>query len=317
MAGRTRRISHEPLTLEIDDLPVFPTDIFGDPVDSDEQAEDSEAPNEAPNEAPAAPEWDFPPLESGTPSEAIVVAAPKGGQGKTTLAVNLAAGLAEIAPNSVVLVDGDLQFGDVTASLALEPERTIIDAIAAVDDELVLKTTLTHDPRGFFVAASAPSPELADQVSAAGLGALIDRLRTLFRFVIVDTTPGLGEETLAIFEHVTDAVFVTNMGVPSLRALRSEFEVLTALGLMPANRHVVANFTDRVSGLTVRDLEHIIGCPVDIEIPRSSAAVLAANRGVPLIHDDARDPASKAIRSLVRRITTDARPKRRMFPRKR
>ena len=72
-------------------------------------------------QAPPAPEWEFPPLEAGVPTEAIAVVAPKGGQGKTTIAINLATGLAEVAPNSVVLVDADLQFGDITAALGLSP----------------------------------------------------------------------------------------------------------------------------------------------------------------------------------------------------
>ncbi|MGI9824296.1 AAA family ATPase [Agromyces sp. Marseille-Q5079] len=277
------------------------------PVESDETAE----------AVPAGPRWEFPPLPSDTPSEALAVVAPKGGQGKTTMSINLASGLAEVAPNSVVLVDADLQFGDITAALALQPEHTIVDAVAAVDDELVLKTMLTHHRDGFFVIASAPSPEFADQVPAAALGVLIERLRKLFRYVIIDTTPGLGEHSLVVLEHVTDAVFVMNMGVPSLRAVRTEFELLRTVGLMPANRHIVVNFADKQSGLTVRDVEHIIGAPVDVEVPRSSAVLLASNRGVPLIHDDVRDPAARGIRSLVMRIAPEAFPKRTWIHRKR
>ena len=131
------------------------------------------------------------------------------------------------------------------------PERTIVDAVAeSALDELVLKTALTHHADGFFVVASAPSPELGDTISAAALGRLIEQLRAIFRYVVVDTTPGLGEHTLVALEHVTDAIFVTNMGVPSLRALRTEFELLTTLGLMPGNRHVVVNQTDKNSGIT-------------------------------------------------------------------
>ncbi|MFE6964542.1 CpaE family protein [Agromyces sp. NPDC057679] len=267
---------------------------------------------------PAPPEWEFPPLEAGVPTEAIAVVAPKGGQGKTTIAINLATGLAEISPNSVVLVDADLQFGDITAALALEPERTIVDAVSdAADDEIVLKTTLTHHADGFFVVASAPSPELGDQIRPGALARLIDRLRATFRYVVIDTTPGLGEHTLVTLEHVTDAVFVTNMGVPSLRALRTEFELLSTVGLMPGNRHIVVNQTDKNSGLTIKDVEKIIGAPVDIEVPKSSAVLLASNRGVPLIHDDVRDPAAKAIRSIVLRIAPEAFPKRSRIQRRR
>lgn len=264
-----------------------------------------------PVEAPAEIEWEFPPLESGIPSEAIAVVAPKGGQGKTTIAINLATGLAEVAPNSVVLVDADLQFGDITAALNLKPERTIVDAVAdTAQDELVLKTALTHHPDGFFVVASAPSPELGDAVLSGALGRLIERLRETFRYVVVDTTPGLGDHTLAAIEHVTDAVFVSNMSVASLRAMRTEFQMLTTLGLMPNNRHFVLNQVDKMSGLTVKDAEALVGAPIDVAVPKSSAVLLASNRGVPLIHDDVRDPAARAVRSVVMRIAPDAFPKR-------
>lgn len=265
-------------------------------------------PEPKPEPDPAEPEWVFPPdLETGTRTEVIAVVAPKGGQGKTTLAINLATGLAEVALNSVVLVDADLQFGDITAALALDAQRTIVDAVAFdATDELVLKTTLTHHEDGFFVIASAPSPELGDSITAPSLAALVQRLRTLFRYVVVDTTPGLGEHTLTMIEHSTDAVFVSNMGVPSLRALRTEFELLKQVGLLPVNRHVVLNFTDKLSGITIKDAENILGTPVSVDVPRSSAVLLASNRGIPLIHDDVSDAAAKAIRSLIRRIAPEA-----------
>ncbi|MFF2389104.1 CpaE family protein [Agromyces sp. NPDC058104] len=308
-----------PPALEIDDMPFIglePADL--DLIADEPATEAEELVEPEPEPEPAAPEWEFPPIEAGVPTEAIAVVAPKGGQGKTTIAINLATGLAEIAPNSVVLVDADLQFGDITAALALEPERTIVDAVAdTAADELVLKTTLTHHDDGFFVVASAPSPELGDQVAPAALAELIDRLRATFRYVIIDTTPGLGEHTLITLEHVTDAVFVTNMGVPSLRATRTEFELLTKIGLMPGNRHVVVNQTDKNSGLTIKDVENIIGAPVDIEVPKSSAVLFASNKGVPLIHDDVRDPAAKAIRSIVLRIAPEAFPKRSKIQRRR
>ena len=295
-------------------------DVADSPEDSDHQTEteaDADI-TEVEEPAPEEPQWLFPPLEPGARSEAIAVVAPKGGQGKSTIAVNLAASLASIAPNSVVLVDGDLQFGDISIALALDPTHSIIDAVAPeAADELVLKTTLTHHPGGFFVVASAPSPELGDAVEPHSLGRLVERLRGFFRYVVVDSTPGLGEHTLNVLEHVTDAVFVSNMAVASLRALRAELSLLTTLGLMPVNRHVVLNFSDRMAGLTVKDAAAIVGAPIDVEIPRSPAVVLAANRGNPLIHDDPRDPAAKAFVALLARIARDDMPKRVRITRRR
>ncbi|MEF3402636.1 AAA family ATPase [Agromyces sp. CCNWLW203] len=307
-----------PLALEIDDMPFIESARLDAESALVSVATVSDSNDVEVATDPDVPEWEFPPIQAGSPTDAIAVIAPKGGQGKTTIAINLATGLAEVAPNSVVLVDADLQFGDITAALSLSPTRTIVDAVdEAATDELVLKTTLTHHEDGFFVVASAPSPELGDRVSPLSLARLIDQLRASFRYVVVDTTPGLGEHTLIALEHVTDAIFVTNMGVPSLRAMRTEFEILTKLGLMPSNRHIVVNQTDKNSGLSIRDVENIIGAPIDVEVPKSSAVLLASNRGVPLIHDDVRDPAARAIRSIVLRIAPEAFPKRSKIQRRR
>nr|WP_232528548.1 AAA family ATPase [Microbacterium sp. MAH-37] len=283
---------------------------MGIPIEPQSEPEPGPAPELEPEPEPEepTPTWEFPPLDSDQRPEAFAVVAPKGGQGKTTVSINLAAGLARIAPNSVVLVDADTQFGDITAALDLRPEGTIVEATSdAASDELILKTTLTHHAGDFFVVASAPSPELGDAIRPEALARLIQQLRGIFRYVVVDTTPGLGEQTLTVIEHVTDAVFVANLGVPALRALRTELEMLRTIGLLPANRRIVVNQSEKNVGITVKDAEQIIGAPVNVEVPRSSAVVLAGNRGVPLIDDDPRDAAARALMTLVAQIAPEAR----------
>lgn len=247
-------------------------------------------------------------------SRVISVVAPKGGQGKTTVAINLATGLAEVAPNSVVLVDADLQFGDIAHSLDLPLRRTLEELIDR--DDVTVKTALMHHPDDFFVIPAPRTPEDADLVDPTALAALLRQLAEIFRYVIVDTTPGLGEHTLAAIESSTDALFVSALTVPSLRALHSELKTLEKIDLLPAERRMVLNFVDRNGGLKVKDAATITGVPVDVVIPRSSAAVLAANRGVPLIHHDVRDPAAKALRELVVAYEPSALPTRRRIHRR-
>ena len=115
----------------------------------------------------------------------------------------------------------------------------------------------------------------------------------------------------------TDAVFVTNMGVPSLRAMRTEFELLAHARPHAGQSPRRAQPDRPLERAHRRDAENIIGAPVDVEVPESSAVLLASNRGVPLIHDDVRDPAAKAIRSIVLRIAPDAYPKRSKIHRRR
>jgi pilus assembly protein CpaE len=133
-----------------------------------------------------------------------------------------------------------------------------------------------------------------------------------FQYVVVDTTPGLGEHVLATLEQATDAVWVCGMDIPSIRGLHTSFDVLRELQLLPQGRHVVLNFADRRSGLTVQDVEATIGVPVDIVVPRSRAVPFSTNKGVPLLQDSSRDGAARAFAKLVERFD----PKRATQPQK-
>jgi len=245
--------------------------------------------------------------EGPTGTRIIAVMSPKGGVGKTTVTTNLAVGLGKVAPSSVVVVDLDLQFGDVASGLMLEPERTLADAVtgAAVQDSMVLKSYLTLHQSGVYALCAPLNPAQADQISGEQVGHLISQLATEFQYVVVDTAPGLGEHVLATLDRATDAVWVCGMDIPSIRGLRTGFRILDELNLVPENRHVVLNFADRRSGLTVQDVEATIGCPVDIVLPRSRAVPFSTNKGVPLLQDGSRDSAARGLAQLVDRLRPD------------
>ena len=260
----------------------------------------------------------IPPTPDSDRRQVIAVVAPKGGQGKTTIAINLATGLAEVAPNSVVLVDSDLQFGDVGNALDVVAVRTLADIVdSSVDDEMVLKTSLARHSDDFFVVPAPRTPEDADNVSAEDLARLITALSAIFSYVVIDTAPSLGDHTLAVLENATAGIFVSNMSVPALRAMHSELSVLAAAGLLPARRRLVLNFSDSTSGITPKDAARIVGTDFDVVVPRSTGVLLASNLGVPLIHHDVRDAAAKAIRSLVTDFEPSALPTRRRIYRRR
>ncbi|KRF08444.1 pilus assembly protein CpaE [Arthrobacter sp. Soil782] len=237
----------------------------------------------------------------------IGVFSPKGGVGKTTIASNIAVGLGKMAPMGVVLVDLDLQFGDVASNLYLNPEYSVRDAVSssASSDTMVLKAFLTPHPSGIYALCAPSNPADADSISADQLGALIKQLSAEFPYVVLDTGPGLTEHSLAALEQCTDAVWVTGMDVPSVRGLRSGLDVLGKLNLIPETRHVVLNFADSKTGLSVQDIEATLGAPVDVSIPRSRALSLATNRGVPLLQEEVRDPATKNLRGLVQRFNPE------------
>lgn len=236
----------------------------------------------------------------------ISVMSPKGGVGKTTVSTNLAVGLARSVPKGAVIVDLDLQFGDVASGLGLEPAHTITDAVhgSAAADTMVLKAFLAPHPSGAYALCAPLVPAEADLIKPSDVVTLVRQLSLEFPYVILDTSPGLGEVALAVLELATDAVWVCGMDIPSIRGLNHGLEVLRQLDLMPASNAVVLNFADKRTGLTVRDVETTIGLPVEIVLPHSRAVPFSTNAGVTMIQTSRRGPVTKGLAALLNKIET-------------
>ncbi|SHH16101.1 AAA family ATPase [Geodermatophilus nigrescens] len=242
----------------------------------------------------------------------IVVASPKGGVGKTTVSTNLAVGLAKAGVGPTVIVDLDVQFGDVASALALAPEYSLPDTVhgAASNDPLVLKTFLTRHPSGLYVVAGSESPAAGDAVTAEQVGRLIETLSHEFRYVVVDTAPGLSDHTLMALEKATDLVLMSSMDVPGVRGLRKELDVLQELGLVPAGRHLVINMADSAGALSMADVETTVGAPLDVVLPRTTAVPLSTNTGAPLLESGSRDAVARGLQTLLGRMLPDAGPRK-------
>jgi pilus assembly protein CpaE len=244
------------------------------------------------------------PAVAASDHRVVVVASSKGGVGKTTVATNLAVGLARSGAGSTVLVDLVLQFGDVASALALAPEYTLPDTVrgAASSDPLVLKTFLARHSSGLLVVAGSESPAAGDTVSAEQVATLLDTLRQEFRYVVVDTATGLSDHTLAALERCTDVVLMTAKDVPGIRGLRKELDLLTELGLLPAARHLVLNAVDPGGSLSMADVETAVGSPLDVVLPRNAAVPESTNTGLPLLLGTGRDPVSRGLEALLARL---------------
>lgn len=235
------------------------------------------------------------------PGRVLTVLSPKGGAGKTTVATNLAIGIAQSAPGSVVLVDLDVQFGDVATALSLDPEYTLDDVVhgAAVRDPIALKTHLTQHPSGLSVVCAPDNPAVADSITPDQVSALLAMLSTQFRYVVVDTAAGLEARTLAALDHTTDPVLLTTFDVPGARGLRKEIATLRELGMLTNARQVVLNFADPKAGLSVSDVEATIRSRVDLTVPFSKAVTASLNTGTPLLQQKPNDAASKQLKKLL------------------
>lgn len=239
-----------------------------------------------------------------TRGRVIVVLSPKGGSGKTMLAVNMSVSLARLSPGRVVLLDFDCQFGDVATSFGMEPDRTLTELPSVPQlDSSTVKLFLTQDEgSSLFVLPSSGRPSDADLVDEAFAAKLIELLAGEFEHVVIDTSAGIDERSLAAIAAATDLVFVASMDVSSVRNLVKELEIIDQLGVTAASRHFVLNRFDPKSGLRVDDIEAAVGMPVRHRVEASSAMLSAMNQGRPMTLTDRGSSVVRPIEELAAEI---------------
>lgn len=234
----------------------------------------------------------------------ITVVSPKGGSGKTIVSTNLAVGLATRAPGQVVLVDLDLQFGDVSYALGVTPQHTIANAVSALDDldATTLKVFLTRHGSGLYALCAPDDPAAGEEIPASAVPRVVGLIASQFDYVVIDTPGGLTEHTLAALDLSTDVVLLADLDVPSARGLRKALDALDMLGMRWPHRHFVLNRADSRVGLDKSGIAAAAGLPVDLELPSSRHVPLSLNEGRPLLSDNPRSPASRRLTELVERI---------------
>ncbi len=231
-------------------------------------------------------------------AQVITVLSPKGGSGKTTVSTNLAVTLARSHPGDVVLVDLDLQFGDVAHALRVIPEFTLADATSATADSTALKSFLTSR-ESLYVLCAPQQPEDADDISAEVVRSVLQQLHKSFSIIVVDTPAGLDETTLEAIDQATDLVFVTSTDVPSVRAVQKELDILDRMGVEKPTRHLVMNRSNAKVGLDINDITLTTGLDINAQVPSNRQVPIAMNRGIPIVELDAKSPPARNIIGLA------------------
>ena len=241
--------------------------------------------------------------------QVIAVYSPKGGTGKTTIAVNLACVLRRNGA-SVALFDGVMQFGAVRHLLPVPPStRSIVDLPAGAAMRASLSEAIWEGPGGIAVLLAPPRPEEADLVAATELANAVGLLADTHDYVIVDTPVRLSDDTLAILDASSAILMiVTYMGatIANTRAAIDTFEALGYKGQKPIL--LVVNQSDSTAGLSKGGMEHALNLPVVAEIPTDWKLVSESNnKQTPFVLANASAPASQAIAALATALVTQQR----------
>ena len=235
----------------------------------------------------------------------VTVFSPKGGVGKTTMAVNLALALSDHGARKVCLVDLDLAFGDVAITLQLFPSHSIEHAIGSEDslDAPMLDSLLTRHPESLMVLAAPSHPDVRDRVTGALVSRVLRQLRDQFDFIVVDTAPAFDDQTLTALDETDECVIVATLDVPTLKNVKVALETLETLNIAPGHRHLLLNRADDQVGLGAEKVESILSMPVSTLIPSSMDIAAATNSGTPILAANPGHTSSAALRELAGRLT--------------
>lgn len=239
--------------------------------------------------------------ESGARGRQITIFSPKGGVGKTTLAVNLALGLARGGKTKVCLVDLDLGFGDVAITLQLFPARTLADAIPLESglDADSMEALLTTHRDGIQTLVAPVQPDAKDSIQASLVGKVLRLLKEKFEYVVVDTAPSFDEHVLQAIDETDDLLLVTTLDVPTLKNVKIAVETLDLLNFPKERRRLVLNRADDRVGLTADKVESTLGMTIGSSVPTSPQVATSTNSGEPILISLPRHAVSRAISALA------------------
>ncbi|MFL6134050.1 MAG: CpaE family protein, partial [Nocardioidaceae bacterium] len=246
----------------------------------------------------------------GSQGRVVTVFSPKGGVGKTTLAVNVAVALSQGGTKKVCLVDLDLAFGDVAITLQLFPARTIADAVHLESglDFAVLEPLLTNYNDRLSALVAPVQPDAKDGIPASLVGRILNLLKSNFDHVVVDTSPAFDEYVLQAFDETDDQLLVTTLDVPTLKNVKVAVETLDLLNFPKPQRHLVLNRADDKVGLTPDKVESTLGMSIAGAIPTSPQVAHATNSGEPIVSAQPRHAVSQAITKLARSLDPGTAP---------
>lgn len=231
----------------------------------------------------------------------ITVFGAKGGRGATLIALNLATALGKRSGGTTVAVDLDLQAGDLSLFLNLNPPYTVYDAMANGDrlDAIFLKSLLIPHPSGFSLLAAPHRIEEADRIQPLRITHLLALLKASLSFVVVDTAPAFDERLLAALDASDELLLVTAPDVSSLYHTQRCLELLDRMGYALSKVKLALNRCPQPGGTAVKMAQEVLKHPIFCELPEDRSAEASVLAGEPLVANARTSPLGARLTELA------------------
>ena len=235
----------------------------------------------------------------------VSVFSPKGGVGKTTIAVNTAVALRQQTRAEVLLFDADVGVGNVSSVLDVPDRLGLADLADSPPEEWTdaafEQAVSTHTDTGVRVMTWGTDPAQSERVTVDLLLAALRWAREHHSYVIVDNHPGYDDRTMAMLAVAAEIILVVTPEVGAVRNSSQFLELARELGLGSGIR-VVVNRANH--GIRIADMEKSLGLPVSATVVSNGPkAVIASNEGKPIVTKFAREKISDDLHAVARLIS--------------
>ena len=239
---------------------------------------------------------------NGELGRVITVFSTKGGAGKSVVATNLAVTLARRSTRPVVLVDADLQFGDIAVMLKLSPQHTVVDAVSSFDRldlPLLQSLLIEHSGSGLLILPAPLEPAFADQIGAPEMVRIVEMLRSFCEFVVIDTPAYFNDVVLGLIEVSDDVLLVAGMDIPNIKNVKIGLQTLRLLNTPMEKLRLVLNRANSKVKLDVGEVERTLGIQAQSLIPSDVVVPQAVNKGEPVVLSAPRSGVTQSINQLA------------------
>ncbi len=247
--------------------------------------------------------------EGGGASRVFSVFAPKGGVGKTTIAFNLAVALGQLG-QTTVLLDGNIQFGDLRALLKVPMDApSILDLPTDRIAESDLRDVLWRDPSGIDILLAPPRVEMAEMVTTRDLEKILGLLRRVYAAVVIDTSAALSDITLCFLDASDVVVEIVTYDSTTIHNTIAVADAFRSIGYPPTKVQYLVNRADSSGGISPDDLARAIGRQPEHQVVSDGRLVVEANNeGVPFVLANPAAPISEDVRRMAQALFGGVRP---------